>query len=290
MSLGVTHHAVQRFMKYWRVGRSLDDVETELRALAAEAVPTRRRTLPGDAWIYFAHSQSGERILLAVRDSAIVTVLAPDVDQDKRVEADIEMFEDSEATRLAIRTMLEADAREETESRARLADERDRKDNARACIARWKSGKVMVSRKALAKAHQILGLPFEGLEGLVGDVTETADTQLASEAARRQSALQLVAEWRSGRSFTPKAIKRAHDILGLPLALSGDTPEERFLLEQQTFGEALATKRVQARALIEAWKAGKSNASLKAVRRAYKLLDRPFDDERLVAADPKASP
>ena len=288
MSLVITYHAIERFMEYWRVGRPIEDVEAELRALAPQATSTRRKTRPGDAWIYLVHTQDGERVLFAVRDNVVVTVLPRYADCDKRVEADISMFEESEAMRLEIRTMLDTEAREQAESRMRSVDEQNRKDNARDCIARWKSGKAKVSRAALARAHRTLGLPFDGPDRLVGDVPEATEAQPTPEASRRQSALQLIADWRGGRSFTPKAIKRAHDILGLPMALSGDTPEELLLLECETFGDAVAMKRSQARGLIDAWKAGKSNASLKAVRRAYTLLGRPLDDERLALADPKA--
>jgi len=287
MSLAVTYHAIQRFMECWRVGQPIEEVETELRVLATQAMPTRRRTRPGDAWIYIAHTQAGERILFAVRDSVIVTVLPRDAEQDKRVEADIEMFEESEAERLAIRTMLDAEVREQAESHIRAVDEQNRKDNARECIARWKSGKAKVSRAALARAHRLLGLPFEDMNSLLGDVAAPGDGLSVSEASRRQSALQLVSDMRGGKTFSLKAIKRAHDILGLPVPLTGDTPEELLVLEEQELGAELAMKRSQARTLIDDWKAGKSNASLKAVRRAYTLLDRPFDDERLLVVESK---
>ncbi len=73
--LGVTHHAVWRFIKRWRPGWSFDEASEELRELAARAVPTRRKSIRRDARIYAVLSDLGEHIDLVVRDEAVITVL-----------------------------------------------------------------------------------------------------------------------------------------------------------------------------------------------------------------------
>ncbi len=73
--LGVTHHAILRFIKRWRPGTGFAEARRQMRELAARAVPTRRRSIRRDAWIYTALSQVGEHIELLVRDDAVITVL-----------------------------------------------------------------------------------------------------------------------------------------------------------------------------------------------------------------------
>lgn len=145
-TLHVTHHAVQRFIKYWRRGMPLNEARQCLEILVSRSAATRRKTLPGDAWIHLAVTERGEQVGLAVRDSTVVTVLprhAYEV-RDLGVLAD-----DHRATLDTVES-----------ERARLA-ERVETDCARvkaeAIVAAWRAGGP-VRPKALRRARQVLGL------------------------------------------------------------------------------------------------------------------------------------
>lgn len=144
--LHVTHHAVERFIKYWRPGVSLHEARQSLETLVGRSAATRRKTLPGDAWIHLAVTERGEQIGLAVRDNTVVTVLPRHAYEmrDLCVLADdhratIETVE-SERARLAERVETDC-ARERAET----------------IVAAWRAG-AHVRPKALRRAKQVLGL------------------------------------------------------------------------------------------------------------------------------------
>jgi hypothetical protein len=121
--LYVTHHAVERFIKRWRPGTAVAEARRLLEELAAHAGPTRRRTLPRDATIYTTMTDAGERVLLAVRDGAVITVLDPEPAETARfggVDPEDPLYADSAATRRECLAMLEAE-RVAERARARSA-------------------------------------------------------------------------------------------------------------------------------------------------------------------------
>jgi hypothetical protein len=72
--LDVTHHAVERFIKYWRRGMPWLEARECLEALAARSSRTKRKTRR-DADLRIATTERGERIPLVVRGRTVVTVL-----------------------------------------------------------------------------------------------------------------------------------------------------------------------------------------------------------------------
>jgi hypothetical protein len=98
-------------MKRWRFSGSWIEARDCLESLVAHAVPTRRRTLLGDADVYSTMTDAGDRIHLAVRDHCVVTVFGP-FQYGQRRSSGInyeELRADSEATRRECWAMLARD-------------------------------------------------------------------------------------------------------------------------------------------------------------------------------------
>ena len=122
----VSHHAVERFIRRWRPGMPFAEARPILEQVAANAVPTRRRTIRRDAWIYTSLTDAGETIQLAVRDNTVVTVLdrayEPGCTEGECLDPDGEMFAESAATREACRALVaEASRKMEATKVARRA-------------------------------------------------------------------------------------------------------------------------------------------------------------------------
>lgn len=169
MTLHLTHHAVERFIGRYRHDASYEQALAELQGLVAEAAPTKRRTLTGDAQLYVTLSEAGERIGLAVREGVVVSVLP----------------EGSEGQGLSDMT-----------------PDQERLEESRAMVAEC---------RALAKVDDEPPPERQGGGG--------------TQEARRRSAEELIRAWRwGGQTFTPKALKRAHAVLGLPFADPNASP------------------------------------------------------------------
>lgn len=155
-SLYVTAHAVEQLGSRYRPGSSPEENRSELEAMVRSAAPTKRRSLSGDAQLYVAISERGERITLAVRDGAVLTVLPADGEGAGLIDMTIDpsLLDESAETVAACRKMAETPP-----------DQRDvdRSRNARQLIERWhKGGHFTV--KALRRAHDTLGLHYDGRE------------------------------------------------------------------------------------------------------------------------------
>ena len=159
MTLQLTYHAVERFIGRYRQDASYDQARAELQALVAEAAPTRRHTLPGDAQLYVTLSEAGERIGLAVRDGVVVSVLPDGVEgQGLDLTPDEEQVEESRAMVAQCRAMVNADQHDKT---LRQSDTQEaRRRSAEELIRAWRWGGQQVTPKALKRAHAVLGLPF----------------------------------------------------------------------------------------------------------------------------------
>lgn len=190
MTLGITLHALERFVERWRPGVQLDAARAELEVIVHGAGPTNRRTLGHrDAWIYVGTSAAGERVELAVRDSAVITVLPPESDRyhPKRapdVVRDPELVADSADTVAACCAMLAQDARVQALVRARVNG---------------------------AHGAALLQQTDEAVRG-----NPAARLEDRGAADRRISARQLLQQWKAGSKFKTKTLKKAHDTLGLP--------------------------------------------------------------------------
>jgi hypothetical protein len=144
--LHVTHHAVERFIKYWRRGMPLHEARQCLKILVGRSTATRRRTLPGDAWVHVALTDRGEQIGLAVRDGTVVTVLPRHAYEVRDLCA---LADDHRATIDSVEF-----------ERARLAERVETncaREKAESIVAAWRAG-AHVRPKALRRARQVLGL------------------------------------------------------------------------------------------------------------------------------------
>lgn len=165
MTLYLTDHAVEQYVGRHRPHLGLGDARTELETLVQQAAPTRRRTLPGDAWIYLARTETGESVVLAVRDGTVITVLPSDAAEGwdtTRLAPTAEQLEESRSTVAACRAMLDADPKPSpvspVEARA-AAIAASKVTNAEALLRAWRAGRHY-STKALKRAHERLGLAY----------------------------------------------------------------------------------------------------------------------------------
>jgi hypothetical protein len=143
--LHVTHHAVERFIKYWRRGMPWLEARECLEALAARSSRSKRKTRR-DAGLRIATTERGERIPLVVRGRTVVTVLAPGCRAARMLGIVAEQH----------RTTLESVEAE----RARLAERVESecaKRKAEAIVSAWDDGAV-VRPKALRRARDVLGM------------------------------------------------------------------------------------------------------------------------------------
>jgi len=157
--LEVSGHAVDRFIERWRPGVPIKEAEVELRSLAENAAPTKRRTILKDANIYLTIGESGERIPLVVRDRTVITVLPArgEAEQDFDLTPNEELINESIDTVAACRAMALSNVRDEKE---RLLLE-SRKMNAAKLIRDWHEFMASPSEAKLQKAHDLLGIPFK---------------------------------------------------------------------------------------------------------------------------------
>lgn len=172
-ALAVSHHAVERFVERWRPGLAGADARAELEALAANASPTRRRTLKGDARIYVVATPEGESIPLAVRDGLVITVLPVDEREPGGSGPDAEALADHEA---AVTAMTAAALTSEPgEPVLDLAKEyelarldRNRRENAEKVLRDWREGKA-IRRDAVDRACAVLDvdLPERSTAGVL---------------------------------------------------------------------------------------------------------------------------
>lgn len=155
MNLVVTYHAVDQFAKRWRPSLSRHDAEQELIALAAEAAPTKRKTLCDDATVYVALTSSDERIPLAVRESVIVTVLPPGAWEDDSRQPDAvdqAMLDESQDDARRCWAMVNGVAPPPGSTLPEL-------QSAMQLIEQWRGGRHF-RKKTVEDAHRVLGLPF----------------------------------------------------------------------------------------------------------------------------------
>ena len=160
MSLPLTDHAVVRYRERWRPELTPGQARAELEALVATAGPTKRKTLTGDAQVWVATTELGERIALAVRGGVCITVLASDANEAGLTDMapDAELLAESEATRAACLAMLAPEGKADHEARlARNAEvfERQRK-HAERLIELHRAGQA-VDPKHLKRARKLLG-------------------------------------------------------------------------------------------------------------------------------------
>lgn len=149
----LTEHAVERFAQYFRPGVSFADAAQELRGLVAGAARTRRNAMPGNARIYIAHTERGERICLVVRGGRVVTVLDPRV-------AESMYLRPLAAAQTPAPPSGEQDA---SLVASLLADRSDaRREKAESIVAAWKAGHP-VAGKAVRRAAQYLGIEQQQL-------------------------------------------------------------------------------------------------------------------------------
>ncbi len=149
----LTEHAVQRYATRIRPELSPEDARAELEHLAREAVPTRRRTLNGDAQVYVARRHDGDNVSMVVRDDVVVTVLAPGSYENVELDSvDPSLLDESAETIAACRAMIAQD-----ESKPQV----DRERSARQLLDRWAAGTDYTIR-ALRRAHETLGLFYDG--------------------------------------------------------------------------------------------------------------------------------
>jgi hypothetical protein len=144
--LHVTHHAVERFIKYWRRGMPWLEARECLEALAARSSRSKRKTRR-DAGLRIATTEKGERIPLVVRDRTVVTVLAPGSRDAKMLGIVVDNHRTTLESVEAERARLSE--RVETECATRKAE---------AIVDAWWRGAV-VRPKALRRARRVLGLP-----------------------------------------------------------------------------------------------------------------------------------
>jgi hypothetical protein len=155
--LAVSDHAVQRFIQRWHPGMPFAEARAVLKDLVSRAAPTRRKTLPGDAWIYTVHTEDGERIVLAVRNNVVVTVLDADTDEAVAFRHSLE------DKAMLIEALDEHHARRA----AQLATERAmaQRRSAERTIAEWKAG-ASFSAKVIERARRVLSLRDDELSRL----------------------------------------------------------------------------------------------------------------------------
>jgi hypothetical protein len=149
----IAEHAVDRFVEYFRPGMPYAEAERTLRALVAGAARTRRKTLPGNARIWIAHTERGERICLAVRGGLVITVIDPrcaGMYLRSRHPANSGQAEPSGAQDAGLVASL-------------LADRSDaRREKAESIVAAWKAGQPIAS-KTVRRAADSLGLDEQQL-------------------------------------------------------------------------------------------------------------------------------
>jgi hypothetical protein len=219
MGLTLTDHAIERFIARWRPGMPKDEASAELEVIAQGAAPTRKRTLVGDARLYVALSEAGERIAFAVREGVALTVLPGDGEGNDPIDRSVkpEYIEESEATRAACQAILAAEVAEratEAEKERALKLEADRRRTALCLIREWQAGVRVVKPAAVARAYTLLGL---NVNDPLPKEEAPPNVSAEVEADRRRSAEMLIKEWKRGRSsFSKKAISNAHKVLGLP--------------------------------------------------------------------------
>jgi hypothetical protein len=142
--LHVSDHAVERFIRHSRRGMGADEARETLEVLVARSAATKRRTLPGDAWVHVGFTDRGEAVHFAVRDHTIVTVLRPSACEARELRVvGCEAPADLEA--------VQAD-------RARLADRIETecaRQRAEAIVAAWTAGEH-VRHRALRRAREVL--------------------------------------------------------------------------------------------------------------------------------------
>jgi hypothetical protein len=165
MTLYLTDHAVEQYVGRHRPNLGIDDARMELETIVQQAAPTKRRTLPGDAWIYLARTETGEAVVLAVRDGTVITVLPSDAvtsHDPTRLAPTAEQMEESQSTVAACRAMLDADPKVPPASPVEIraaAIEASKRTNAEALLRAWRAGRHY-STKALQRAHERLGLTY----------------------------------------------------------------------------------------------------------------------------------
>ncbi len=175
MRSGVTDHAVERFIQRWRPSLSVAEARRELETLVEHAVPTRQKTLPGDAWLYTTMSPAGERILLAVRDGIVLTVLDPRTGDGKGQDLGIDPSDPMLLESASVREQCAAILRQD----------------------------VVAQEKALRLAR--------AAERTARDAKIAADVLLS----RRRGAEETIAAWKTGAKVKPSTLKRARDVLAL---------------------------------------------------------------------------
>jgi hypothetical protein len=225
MSLGLTNHAVEQFCSRWRPDAEPTKAEIELRALVDAARPTRKRTLTGDAQLYLTLSAQGERIGFVVRDGLVITVLPYSGEaNDSLVDHSIspELHEESRETLAACHAILEAEAplrAKEAKEAALKLQEQERYNNARRVVEQFRAGDH-VTPKAVNRAYEVLGIrPCDPLPSAIESPKKLARppaVQQVFEDARKRNAEEVLRDWRNGRHFKPGAVRRAHEVLGLP--------------------------------------------------------------------------
>lgn len=216
LRLYLTDHALERFKERWRPQLSNENALAELTLLVQRAGATRKRTLVGDAQLYMATSDTGERIALAVRDGAVISVLPANGEGAALVDGSVpvELLEESEATKAACEAILAKDAVANAaleERRAAMRKKSDRRFNAIALLTGVRSGRLMPNADSIARAYAVLGIgPDDPLP------PSAAELRCASTPERRRSAEQVISDWKAGRAFSKKALRNAHLVLGLP--------------------------------------------------------------------------
>lgn len=165
--MNLSHHAVERFRERWRPTLTLEQAHAELEQLLAAARPTRSRTLVGDAQRWIAVSAAGERIVLAVRDNTVITVMPRGTEGTKDVEigATEELAAESEDDRAACMRILAEEARARVAvapvrakpvvGRSPTPTERSRKRNAEQTLARAAAGEH-ITQNAQIRARIVL--------------------------------------------------------------------------------------------------------------------------------------
>jgi hypothetical protein len=158
--IGVSDHAVARFIERWRPNATHLEARAELERLAAGASPTRRLTKKRDARIYTSGTAAGESIPLAVRDDTVVTVLPA-----RRLEGPAEppaplstdLLEEHAQDVGEAQAMAQATEDDERAAREVEGVIRSRRLNAQKVLDEWNAG-AGHRRDVIERACRVLGV------------------------------------------------------------------------------------------------------------------------------------